>query len=86
LIRVSNIYQRKSPALVAIRPRKCSVKRRYLCNEGAPKESFDCKWTANKLNYLSYLFQSTEEKIEEVNSILSKFIGTHNYHNFTSGK
>ncbi|KAJ7390390.1 tRNA pseudouridine synthase 1 [Desmophyllum pertusum] len=31
-------------------------------------------------------YRVTEEKIKEVNGILSKFIGTHNYHNFTSGK
>ncbi|KAL9982589.1 hypothetical protein ACROYT_G004651 [Oculina patagonica] len=31
-------------------------------------------------------YRVTEEKLEEVNTVLSKFIGTHNYHNFTSGK
>lgn len=31
-------------------------------------------------------FQLTEEKIDEVNNVLSKFLGTHGYHNFTSGK
>lgn len=31
-------------------------------------------------------YRVTEEKIEEVNQVLSKFLGTHSYHNFTSGK
>lgn len=30
-------------------------------------------------------YRITEEKIGEVNEVLSKFTGTHNYHNFTSG-
>ena len=32
------------------------------------------------------LMKFADEKIKEVNEILSKFVGTHNYHNFTSGK
>lgn len=31
-------------------------------------------------------YRITEEKIGELNEVLSKFTGTHNYHNFTSGK
>lgn len=31
-------------------------------------------------------YRVTEEKIAEVNEVLSKFVGTRNYHNFTSGK
>ncbi|PFX15933.1 tRNA pseudouridine synthase A, mitochondrial [Stylophora pistillata] len=31
-------------------------------------------------------YRVTEEKIAEVNDVLSKFVGTRNYHNFTSGK
>ncbi|XP_074613516.1 pseudouridylate synthase 1 homolog isoform X1 [Acropora palmata] len=31
-------------------------------------------------------YRITDEKVKEVNEILSKFVGTHNYHNFTSGK
>lgn len=31
-------------------------------------------------------FRVTDDKIEEVNEQLKKFIGTHNFHNFTSGK
>lgn len=30
-------------------------------------------------------YRVTEEKIAEVNEVLSKFVGTRNYHNFTSG-
>ena len=32
------------------------------------------------------LMNFADEKVKEVNEILSKFVGTHNYHNFTSGK
>ncbi|XP_041476589.1 tRNA pseudouridine synthase A-like isoform X2 [Lytechinus variegatus] len=31
-------------------------------------------------------YRVTDEKIEEVNEQLKKYIGTHNFHNFTSGK
>ena len=36
--------------------------------------------TDNSINYFK------GEQIERVNQLLSKFVGTHNFHNFTSGK